>query len=82
MKTDHPRALAVAKLLTNPLEIDQGSARANLARAYLDLRALLHEASSHVFRQQFAGKHAQDKADAADLLPRIEQALGKRRADP
>ncbi len=40
-----------------------------------DARALLSEASAHVFRQQHAGKHEQDRQDAIDLGPRISKAL-------
>jgi len=40
-----------------------------------DARALLSEASAHVFRQQHAGKHGQDRQDAIDLGPRISKAL-------
>lgn len=42
------------------------------ARAY---RELLQQAAPHVFRQQTAGKHEQDRADAKELNTRIDKAL-------
>lgn len=36
---------------------------------------LLRAASSHVFRQQHAGKHEQDRIDAEELLPKVETFL-------
>lgn len=40
-----------------------------------ELIALLHECRTHVYRQQHAGKHEQDRADAKELLPRVVKAL-------
>lgn len=40
-----------------------------------DAVQLLSAASAHVFRQQSAGKHAQDRADAQELYPKIEAFL-------
>ena len=36
---------------------------------------LLRSSSAHVYRQQFAGSHKQDKEDASKLLPEIEAFL-------
>jgi hypothetical protein len=37
--------------------------------------ALLRKAATHVFRQQHAGKHEQDRKDAEALLPELERFL-------
>jgi len=50
--------------------------------ARVQLRAateLLRAASSHVFRQQHAGKHEQDRIDAEELLPKVEVFLKQQR---
>lgn len=33
---------------------------------------LLRKSSAHIYRQQFAGKHTQDKEDATALLPEVD----------
>lgn len=41
----------------------------------VELRALLWDARPHVFRQQTAGTHEQDRADAEALYPRLWDLL-------
>lgn len=45
------------------------------SRTLREAKKLLRSASAHVFRQQFAGKHEQDRADAVDLYPKIDGFL-------
>lgn len=44
--------------------------------------ALLKKAATHVFRQQFAGKHEQDRLDAKVLLPELEKFLACKKPRP
>lgn len=44
---------------------------AELERENAVLRATLRECESHVYRQQYQGKHADDKTDAASLYKRL-----------
>jgi len=41
------------------------------------LIALIRECRSHVYRQQHAGVHEQDRQDAAELLPRLNAVLNR-----
>jgi hypothetical protein len=43
------------------------------------LRGLLQKSHAHVYRQQGHGKHEQDRADAADLLPEIDALINPTR---
>jgi hypothetical protein len=40
-----------------------------------EIKKLLKEAAAHVYRQQYAGKHEQDKKDAIDWLERYHKLL-------
>lgn len=56
--------------------VDSERTRGDLLAVERDaLAVLLKEAAPHVFRQQAAGKHEQDRKDALDLQPRIDRAL-------